>query len=183
METESNGLMTYDRKVNKIAAQRVANVNALLFQPMPQFQTLIPNAMKDPVTWKFTTNMPNVGWEKADFDDSNWSLGEAGFGSRVPNAKPRTPWNTPEIWLRRTFVWNGPMPKELAISLYHDEDCEVYLNGILIFSATGYVTNYITTDAVSNAEKALKPGKNVLAVHGKQSVGGQFIDVGLDEKK
>ncbi|MDO4575877.1 MAG: glycoside hydrolase family 2 TIM barrel-domain containing protein [Planctomycetia bacterium] len=181
VETESNGLMTYDRKVDKMGADRLAKVNARLYQPTPVYKTLVPDSRKAPVTWRYTTDKPADGWEQAGFDDSAWKQGEAGFGSTVPNAEPRTKWDTSDLWIRRSFDWNGTLPKGLAVTLYHDEDCEIYLNGTRIFVGSRFVTQYATMEADPGAEKALKSGKNVLAVHVKQTKGGQFIDVGLDE--
>lgn len=38
------------------------------------------------------------------------------------------------------------------MTLYHDDDCEVYINGILAFSTTGYVSNYTTVDVNEEAK-------------------------------
>ena len=67
----------------------------------------------------------------------------------------------------------------LALSIHHDEDTEVYLNGVQVFTARGYITDYITQPLDDKAIAALKPGKNTLAVHCKQTGGGQYIDVGI----
>ena len=56
---------------------------------------------------------------------------------------------------------------------------EVYLNGVQVFTARGYITDYIAAPLDDKAIAALKPGKNVIAVHCRQTGGGQYIDVGL----
>ena len=64
--------------------------------------------------------------------------------------------------------------------MFHDEDAEVYLNGVLLLSAKGYNTNW--TPFAVPAEKftaAVKEGDNVIAVKVIQTIGGQFIDLGL----
>ena len=43
----------------------------------------------------------------------------------------------------------------------------------------GYTTEYGTHPLDKQAQSALKAGKNALAVHCHQTVGGQYIDVGV----
>jgi hypothetical protein len=66
--------------------------------------------------------------------------------------------------------------------MHHDEDAEVYLNGVLIKQAAGYTTGYVTYGLPESAKSSLKVGKNSLAVHCHQTGGGQYIDVGLVER-
>ena len=63
--------------------------------------------------------------------------------------------------------------------MYHDEDAEVYLNGVLATKTSGFVVRYKQFPISAEALRTLHPGRNVLAVHCHQTTGGQFIDVGL----
>ena len=98
----------------------------------------------------------------------------------------RTIWNTGDIWLRRTFnpgALTAEQVRHLALNVHHDEDVEIYLNGVLAYSATGFIGNYLRVPMNEAGRRALLSDKeNVLAVHCHQTVGGQFIDVGLDER-
>jgi len=67
----------------------------------------------------------------------------------------------------------------LRLTLYHDDDCEVYINGVLAFSTTGYTSNYTTVDVSKEAKATLKAGENLIAVKCTQFSGGQYIDAGL----
>ncbi len=67
----------------------------------------------------------------------------------------------------------------LNLRIHHDEDAEVYLNGKRVIQLTGYETDYVDVELDQEAAAAVRPGKNVLAVHCHQTAGGQFIDVGL----
>jgi hypothetical protein len=53
------------------------------------------------------------------------------------------------------------------------------VDGILATEVSGYVTDYEAVRIKTKAREILKPGKHVLAVHCKQTTGGQYIDVGL----
>jgi hypothetical protein len=67
--------------------------------------------------------------------------------------------------------------------IHHDEDAEVYLNGILVLTVSGYTSDYETVALTPEAGAALKPGRNTLAVHCHQTTGGQYIDVGIVDLK
>jgi hypothetical protein len=91
----------------------------------------------------------------------------------------RTEWKTNDIWLRRNVKLDAQKVERLFIRIHHDEDAEVYLNGQRIALFTGYQTDYIDMELDDSARKTLKDGDNVLAVHCRQTGGGQYIDVGL----
>jgi hypothetical protein len=63
------------------------------------------------------------------------------------------------------------------LRLHHDEDAQVYLNGIEVLSRGGYTTEY---EAEEIDAQSLRAGKNVIAIHCRQTMGGQYIDAGLD---
>lgn len=144
---------------------------------------VVPTAETEPATWRFTLKPPPGEWTKPGYDDSGWQEGESGFGEKhCPGATVRTEWLTKEIWLRREVTLD-PLPEgELLFLIHHDEDAEVFINGVLAAKVKGYVTEYIEVPILPAARAALKPGKNLIAVHCRQTVGGQSIDVGLVEK-
>jgi len=68
--------------------------------------------------------------------------------------------------------------------LFHDEDVEVYLNGVLAASEPSYITSYETLDINPDALRLLRPGATItLAAHCHQTTGGQGVDIGLAEVK
>jgi hypothetical protein len=86
--------------------------------------------------------------------------------------------------LRREFTLaSRPGGKESSIGLrvHHDEDAEIYVNGILGARLPRWTTGYVEVPLADAAVAALRPGRNVLAIHCHQQGGGQYIDAGLVE--
>src|SRR5262245_12328677 len=181
VEVEVNGLLTYDRAVVKMDEKRITEANKRLYLPPPEVSDLVPTSQQEAQEWQYTTWKKAEGWEKPDFKDTSWwKKGPGGFGTRgTPGAIVRTVWRTSDIWLRRTFELTGKLPPNLHLLIHHDEEAEVYLNGRQVAKLTGYTTDYILVPLDEEAVKALKVGRNTLAVHCRQTTGGQYIDVGL----
>ena len=95
----------------------------------------------------------------------------------------RTDWKTLNISLRREFRLSDVKPAGLYFHVHHDEDVEIYLNGVCAAKAPRYTTDYEELAINAEALATLKPGKNFMAVHCKQTMGGQYIDVGIVEVK
>jgi hypothetical protein len=159
--------------------EKVANWAAL--PEAPRITEVVATARQAPVIWSYTTTRPDNGWTEADFDCSRWKQGPAGFGTEgTPGAVVRTAWRSADIWLRREIrVPTGDYPN-LQFYAHHDEDVEIYINGTLAATESGFTTGYVPLEIRPAAQALLKPGARVtLAVHCHQTVGGQNIDVGL----
>jgi len=180
VEIEVNGLMTYDRAMVKMDAKKAIAANRTLYLPPPVVTTIVPTSQKQAQQWRYTTSRPGDGWEKADFDDSAWQKGPGGFGAKTtPGTAVRTTWNTSDIWIRRTFELDDAELGRAHLSIHHDEDAEVYINGRLVTELKEYTSSYARVALDNKALKALKAGTNCIAVHCHQTTGGQYIDVGL----
>jgi hypothetical protein len=177
VETECNGLLTYDRAVIKVDVKKVAAANR---GQVPKLEVVVPTSQAKGIRWRYALAQPGGDWFKPDFDDSAWQQGPGGFGApQTPGAVVRTEWRSKDIWLRRTFDLPEVKTGDLSLLVHHDEDVEVYVNGVLAATATGFTTNYEDLPLTPQGRAALKPGKNVFAVHCRQTQGGQYIDVGI----
>jgi len=181
VEAEINGLITYDRRIIKADLLEFRRINLKRYAHTAE---VVPTSIQEGQSWRYTTTTPEANWYTAGYDDSAWGTGPGGFGTAgTPGAIVRTTWNTSDIWLRREFALPEMTAEEidqLFFSIHHDEDAEVYLNGVPAASVTGYTITY-TQLAINQAGKdALIPGgTGLLAVHCHQTVGGQYIDVGI----
>jgi len=141
---------------------------------------VIPTAKNLPTKWKYTLEKSGEDWIKAEFDDSAWKSGPAGFGTAgTPGAVVRTTWNTKDIWLRMEFLLSDNRLNKPHWRVHYDEDATIYLNGMLAAELQGWTTDYEDVPMTAEAKTALKMGKNVLAVHCQQTTGGQYVDVGI----
>ncbi|HVV72327.1 MAG TPA: DUF1793 domain-containing protein, partial [Verrucomicrobiae bacterium] len=174
--------MLYDPAIWKKYARR-DTARAKHWAPLPKppkTVVLVPTSESEPVDWAYTTEAPGEGWYKADFNASAWSHGQGGFGTRgTPGAVVRTEWRGADIWLRREASIPQGKWKEPQLRMHHDEDAEVYLNGVLAAKTRGFISEYESVPIFSEALQTLKPGRNSIAVHCHQTSGGQYIDVGM----
>jgi len=156
---------------------------APLLLPTYTITEVVPTARQTPVNWKYTIQTPPANWTRPEFDASSWKEGPAGFGTEgTPGAIIRTTWRTGDIWLRRQFTMPAGNYKNLKFYVDHDEDVEIYVNGTLAGSESGFTTGYVPLEILPAARALLQPGAQInLAVHCHQTEGGQIIDVGLAE--
>jgi Beta-galactosidase/beta-glucuronidase len=196
VEDEENGVITYDRKVVKVndaqlkqirdAVESVWRSSAEITSVMGISQTYEANN-----EWKYMMVDKPLGsdsWKDISFVDSSWKTGKAGFGHGVHHEYlVNTKWDTPYIYLRKNVTFNKVSAKDISklkIQIFYDEDCDIYINGVLAASVKGHVNRYVYLDINKDALTTIQPGKpNLIAVKCKQTEGGQFIDLGFSIKK
>ena len=193
VETECNGLMTYDRAIVKPDIRKIAAANRGHVPPEPKHTIVLPTSKDQGAIWKYTFTNPEVGtialrrpgspaWAQPNFDDANWQQGEGGFGTKgTPGSVVRTTWKTGNIWLRRDFELPPGKYDETNLLVHHDEDAEIFINGQLATKLSNYSVDYGDEGIRSRALNSLHPGKNTIAVHCRNTSGGQYIDVGLEQ--
>jgi hypothetical protein len=141
---------------------------------------LLQNATGKGTQWNYLERLPPAEWIEVGYNDQDWKSGLSGFGTKgTPGSHVRTVWKSKDLWLRTTFRL-AAIPKTLRMTLHHDEDVKVYLNGKLVFQKAGHVSRYQTHDITRESADVLQTGKNVIAVHCRQTTGGQYIDLGLE---
>jgi hypothetical protein len=191
IEQEKNGLYYYDRKpkfdVRKLhdITSREAAYEQDAAKPVtqavePKWKVLV-GALQDgalSTPYKYVTEKPADDWAKEVFDDNSWKTGLAPFGQEQ-NRTIRTEWKTADIYLRKTFEYDGSDFTQGAIVMCHDEDTEVLVNGQKILGVNGFISSYTLHNVTGQLKKALKKGANTIAVHTHQTQGGQYIDLAI----
>lgn len=183
VEIEINGLLTYDRKL-KVDPEWIAKANRFEWAG-PVYTEIVPSSREVAQDYHYVFEKPADGWMKPDVNVSGWKQGKGGFGTRMTPGIGQlgTVWNGSDVWLRRTVQLPALSEKQLGqlvFNLYHDEDVEIYINGVLALKKPGFETGYATLPMADEARKALKPGAaNVIAIHCRQVFGGQYIDFGI----
>jgi hypothetical protein len=175
--------MLYDHQTwSKYASRDKTKAKNWAAMPIAKPPTIvIPTAREnDNLIWSYTTEKPADNWTQQDFDASSWKKGPAGFGTRgTPGAVVRTEWNTADIWLRREINLDATQLRDLTLLVHHDEDFELYINGVLAARRGGYTSDYDEVPLRNTGAKALKAGQNLIAIHCHQTQGGQYIDAGF----
>jgi hypothetical protein len=177
------GVMTFGFPTDAADAAVQADIVSVGYL-VPTYAQVVATSEAAGQTWRFTTTTPPATWNTTGFNDSAWSTGSGGFGTAgTPGAVNRTTWSTADIWLRRTFNPGGltaAQRSNLVLRLHHDEAAEIFINGVLAASVTGFTTSYGFTPMTTAGQNAVVAnGNNVLAVHCHQTTGGQYIDAGI----
>ena len=130
----------------------------------PESPTSSPTSQRHPATWRFTFAKPAAGWDQPDFDDQHL----AARARRLRDQRHSGCRDRHELEHAATSgsVAKSPYPLEstlarLQLLIYHDEDAEIYLDGVLAASETGYVTSYQPVEIPAMVQAKLKPGAKV----------------------
>ena len=166
------GLISVDNKTYKF----MGDVN----QPS---NTLVPVGEDRPVECRFTETEPGKNWMTESFDDKNWQTGKMPLGKGWGNNQA-TNWESKEIWVRRVVDLEKTNIEQLILQLRHDDDVEVYINGIPAYSCKecyiGAIKEYKLSEEV---KKGLRKGKNIIALHCINPAGDAWLDVGIAEQE
>ena len=149
---------------------------------------VLPTAETAPQTWKYQTASSaaaTTAWTLPEYRDSGWKEGLGGFGgNNPPGSVVNTAWNTSCIRLRYHLDLTGFSQEQISAltgRIHHDEDVTVYLNGVLAFQESGYLTYYKNIGLSQEALDALHADDtNVIAIECTNKGGGLYIDFGLN---
>lgn len=125
-----------------------------------------------------------TAWTTLDFDDSEWALQKAAWGTPGEYPNVQNPWKEThsDIYVRREInLTADDIRKDLWVMFSHDDVFEIYINGVKITSTGETWLQGEEAALPVLARLALKEGRNVLAAHCHNTSGGAYIDFGLYE--
>lgn len=146
-----------------------------------RYSTIMPTSEEEAYSVRYTEETPGSGWTQPAFDDAGWKMGAAPFTDDASTAG--TAFKGKDIWTRRTFTLEaGGNPDDLFLKINHDDFIEVFLNGQLIYSCNCWL-NKMQYLPVPQTKSKLRKGKNVMAIHCRNTGGGAFLDAGLSRRE
>ncbi|MFC1474875.1 glycoside hydrolase family 2 TIM barrel-domain containing protein, partial [bacterium] len=180
VEVEVNGILTYDREVMKMDAEKIAAANRSLYEKRYRAETVMPDAHHGENLWKYRISKPAGDWYAPEYDDSKWREAPGGFGGKeIRNTVTRTEWNGAGLWLRKFFNLGSDNFDGLFLSVAAAQETRIYINGIPAAQLDGGGTGYAYIRPSEKALASMKPGKNTIAVQCKQLIGEHYFDMGI----
>ncbi|TLV00281.1 glutaminase family protein [Dyadobacter luticola] len=154
--------------------------------PTPVMKTILPTAKQGGYLARYTTVKPDADWwYKEGYNITNWKQVPAPFSTKDKNdamLRSGTEFQK-EVWYRREFTLTAADFEKPTLNIFHDDDVQVYINGVPAYDCGPcFTSDYEFKPISAPARKALKKGKNILAVYCKNGVGPGYIDVGLADE-
>ena len=122
-------------------------------------------------------------WYEKDASESGWSNGYGAFGSKNEYDGVYTDWNDiSQYYIRRhVTLTEEDLKSDLWIIYSHDDNFELYINGVKLAEATNGETwkQNVKVHLQGASRDALVAGDNVIAFHVINTRGGALADVGL----
>ncbi|MFO7869408.1 MAG: CotH kinase family protein [Bacteroidales bacterium] len=148
-------------------------------ESVKQWETIID--MGD--EWNYILPNQNIAqWKDVSFDDSNWDVGNSGFGYGDGDDETIIP-QTMSVFIRKTFtITDLDIIKKAILHMDYDDGFVAYINGVEVaraqmpgyppdfeeaaygHEANWYAGNDIESFEVSNISDILVEGENVIAV-------------------
>ena len=123
-----------------------------------------------------------ANWYKEDFDDSGWQAKLFPTASANTGAPYYSQWDGTYnvLFIRREFYLDhDPSLSTFRFYTYHDDDYQVFLNGVSLDSKNGWSNDFNNYRTVNIPSGRLKAGRNVLAIMVQQNWGGAYFDCGI----
>jgi hypothetical protein len=180
VETEVNGLMTYDRELTKVIPDDARLIAAEWAGEPAPIRWLVPDSQKSLQMWTYWLDEPPRRWTAPNFNDADWFRGYAPFATtNNANFPSGTLLRDPQIWMRRSFTLEE-LPRGAALDVLMGGNTKVYLNGSLVAHYDWDHARHYGEINISEYVQLFHSGKNTLAVEFQAThQDDKRVDVGL----
>lgn len=165
-------------------------------QMILDYDVILPTSEHGAQNYKYKFAQPNGSWNAINYNDTNWSSGEGGFGYpleardvRIPSIYNDGTTNTSQIWgssdgheniwVRRSFNLDS-VPQTAVIRHRVEGYGKIYINGQEIVDHNGLQRGYKMVEVPAGI---LQEGDNVIAAEVSRSGGNTLpfyhLDLGL----
>ena len=181
VEGEVNGMLTYDREIEKIPAEELRALHKRLYEEPLKVTAVVEDSQRVPQQWYYTMTRPGDDWFRREAPPADWQTGPAPFGYNHPDNqlsysvyekqdaahRKNTEWKGPNLWMWREFDLRE-IPASPWIAPRYDEKMEIYINGVRVVDLSNRAVHYYHADLIPLPEevrKTLRKGRNTIAVH------------------
>ncbi|OAQ40326.1 hypothetical protein A5893_05075 [Pedobacter psychrophilus] len=168
VEGEVNGLITYDRKFQKITNEEMYQLSQPLFETVKKANFVINDSEIKNSTLLISQLKPADGWNLHNPFDAHFKSHEGPYSVKKGE----------DLWAVNSFIIKGK-PEKMAMKLLAQGDLKIYLNGTEIYNNKILTKRHYDEFNISDYQNLLKEGKNVLGFELKNSEADSQFDFGL----
>lgn len=168
VEGEVNGLITYDRKFQKITDDEMKKMAQPLFEPINKASFIINDSEVKKSTLLVSKLKPGEGWNLHNPFDPHFKSHEGPYDLNKGE----------NLWAVNSFVLEGK-PDKMALKLLGQGDLKIYLNGTEIYNNRILTKRHYDEFNISDYQHLLKEGKNVIGFELRNSEADSQFDFGL----
>ena len=125
--------------------------------------------MSDEERWegKVTYQQPADGWQKENFNDTEWRTEKAAWGTEGENiSNRRFGRQGSDIYIRREVELTAQqLQEDLYVKYSHDDVFELYINGTKVADTGETWVNGVVLHLESDLKNLLHAGKNIISAH------------------
>lgn len=168
VEGEVNGLITYDRKVQKITNERMKEMSVPLFEPVEKATFLINDSEEKASNLYVSILQPSKKWHSHNPFDPLFKVHKGPYQLNQGE----------NLWAVNSFTLNDKVER-MALKIFAQGDLKIFLNGTEIYSDRILTKRHYDEFNLSNYLHLLEKGKNVIGFELKNSAAESQFDFGL----
>ncbi len=168
VEAEVNGLITYDRKFQKISDKVMKKLSEPLYASAKKAVFIINDSEEKNASLFVSSSEPSDNWNLHNPFDPQFKKHEGPYKLNKGD----------NLWAVNSFMLTNKEEK-MALKLFGQGDLKIFLNGTEIYSNRIMTKRHYDELNISDCQHLLKEGKNVIGFELKNSEADTQFDFGL----